>query len=271
VSINPAAMQSLDQVGGQIDQLLSDSVTFAKQPGEPVTVANAAEAAQKAGLPIRLPTSLDSAPRLVVQDGVNATIKVDLARIRAILELAGRSDIKLPDALDGANVEFNVPPSVLAEFDCGSGLQTNQGAPMPELTQPGNTMRSRPAPSPRAACVTLVQLASPTVNAPKGADISQVGEALLQLLGLTPQEAKHFAQTIDWSSTLVIPLPTDAASFRDVTVDGAPGVLIQSNPRSSGGPNYAHYTLFWEKNGTVYSLSGTGDPSRGVDLANSLR
>ena len=273
VSINPAAMQSLDKVGGQIDQLLSDSVTFAKRPGEPVTVASVAEATQRAGLPVRLPSTVKSAPRLVVQDGVNATVKVDLARIRAVLELAGRSDITLPDALDGANVEFNVPPSVLAEFDCGNGLQPGQGAPMPELTQPGNTTRPRLAPvlSPRAACVTLVQLASPTVNAPKGADISQVGEALLQLLGLTPQEAKHFAQTIDWSSTLVIPLPTDAASFRDVMVDGAQGVLIQSNPRSSGGSNYTHYTLFWAKSGTVYSLSGTGEPSRGVDLANSLR
>jgi hypothetical protein len=56
-----------------------------------------------------------------------------------------------------------------------------------------------------------------------------------------------------------------------VTVDGVPGVLIQSNPRSSGGPRYTHYTLFWEKSGTVYALSGTGDATRGVELANSLR
>lgn len=271
VSISPAALQSLDKASGQIDQLLSDSVTFAKQSGAPVAVASVAEATQKAGIQVRLPSAVKSAPRLMVQDGVNATVKVDLARIRAIVEMTGRSDIKLPDALDGANVEFNVPPSVLAEFDCSSGLQSGKGALKPELAQPGDAMRPQPVLLPSPNCVTLVQLASPTVNAPQGADISQVGEALLQLLGLTPQEAKHFAQTIDWSSTLVIPLPANAASFRDVTVDGMPGVLIQSNPRTSGGPNYAHYSLFWAKSGTVYSLSGTGDPTRGVDLANSLR
>jgi hypothetical protein len=273
VSVNPAALQSLDKVGGQIDQLLSDSATFAKQPGTPVAVASVAEAGQRTGIPVRLPSAAKSTPRLVVEDGVNATVKVDLARVRAILELAGRSDIKLPDALDGANVEFNIPPSVLAEYDCGSGVQTGPTEPMPKLDASGDAMRRRSAlmPSPGAACVRLVQLASPTVNAPKGVDISQVGEALLQLLGLSPQEAKHFAQTIDWSSTLVIPLPTDAASFRDVTVDGAPGVLIQSNSRLSGGPNTAHYTLFWAKGGTVYSLSGSGDPASGVGLANSLR
>ena len=266
VSISPAAVQSLDQVGGQIDQLLSDSVTFAKQPGAPVAVASAAEAAQKAGLPVRLPSAIKSAPRLAVQDGMNATVQIDLARVRAILDLAGRSDIKLPSALDGANVEFNVPPSVRAEYDCNRAWPS-EIAPKPDLTRP----TPAPALQPSSNCIALEQLASPTVNTPPGVDLGQVGEALLQLLGLTPQEAQHFAQTIDWSSTLVIPLPTDAASFRDVTVDGVPGVLIQSNPRSSSGPRSTHYTLFWEKNDTVYALSGTGDATRGVEVANSLR
>ena len=266
VSISPAALQSLDQVGGQMDQLLSDSVTFAKRPGAPVAVADAAEATQKAGLPVRLPSAVQSAPRLTVAEGMQATVQVDLARVRAILDLAGRGDIKLPGVLDGANVEFNVPPSVRAEYDCNR-TWSSEIAPMPDLTRP----TPAPLPEPSLNCVTLEQLASPTVNTPPGVDISQVGEAMLQLLGLTPQEAQHFARTIDWSSTLVIPLPTDAASFRDVTVDGVPGVLIQSNPRSSGGPRFTHYTLFWEKNGTVYALSGTGDAARGVELANSLR
>ena len=266
VSISPAALQSLDQAGGQIDQLLSDSVTFAKRPGAPVAVADAAEATQKAGLPVRLPSAVQSAPRLTVAEGMQATVQVDLARVRAILDLAGRGDIKLPGVLDGANVEFNVPPSVMAEYDCNRSWPS-EIAPMPDLTRP----TPAPLPEPSPNCVTLEQLASPTVNTPPGVDISQVGEAMLQLLGLTPQEAQHFARTIDWSSTLVIPLPTGAASFRDVTVDGVPGVLIQSNPRSSGGPRFTHYTLFWEKNGTVYALSGTGDAARGVELANSLR
>jgi len=102
-------------------------------------------------------------------------------------------------------------------------------------------------------------------------NIAQVGEMALQLAGLTPAEAQHFSQAIDWSSTLVIPLPTDAGSFRDVTVDGVPGVLIESNPRQSGGPRYTHYTLFWQKNDTVYALSGTGDATRAIEIAASLK
>jgi hypothetical protein len=265
VSINPSNLKNLDQAGGQIDQLLSDSVTFVKKPGEPVAVASAAEASQKAGIPVRLPASLKPSS-LMVQDGVDARLKVDLARAQAILDVAGRTDIKLPKAIDGADVEFIVPPMVTAMFDCGE--------PRPMTVKPVDGQVPAvnvQVPQPSSNCVTLMQLASPTVNTPPGVNIAQVGEMALQLAGLTPAEAQHFSQAIDWSSTLVIPLPTDAGSFRDVTVDGVPGVLIESNPRQSGGPRNVHYTLFWQKNDTVYALSGTGDATRAIEIAASLQ
>jgi hypothetical protein len=115
-----------------------------------------------------------------------------------------------------------------------------------------------------------VQASSPSVDVPPGVNLSQVGEAMLQLLGLSPAEAKHFAQTIDWSSTLVIPVPANAGSFRDVAVDGVDGVLIEMRP-SNRGPVRTQYMLLWQKNGVVYGLSGWDDPARGIELANSLK
>lgn len=249
VSINPAALANLDKAGGQIDKLLSDSVTFDKKPTEPAPVATTAQASQKTGMAVRLPAKADGQPQLLVQDGVKANLKVDLARVRAILDAAGRSDIKLPANLDGATVKFDVPASVEALYNCPAGKPTTE--------MPSSQM---------ANCIALVQLPSPTIDAPAGVDISQVGEAMLELLGLTPAEAQHFSQAIDWSSTLVIPMPADAGSFQDVTVDGVPGVLIASRGRGA-----QHYTILWEKNGVVYSLNGSGDPARGLDLANSLK
>jgi hypothetical protein len=265
ISINPASLQSFEQAGGQIDKLLSDNVTFVKQPGEPVTVATADEASQKAGISVRLPSVL-TAPKLTVEDGTDAKLKVDAARVQAILNMAGRSDIQLPKALDGATVEFIVPPAVTAQFNCGSPH------PMPAPST-GDTQFPKPSvelPAPSAECVTLMQLTSPTVDTPKGVDLAQVGEVMLQLMGLDPAEAKHFASTIDWSSTLVIPMPTNAASFRDVTVDGAQGVLIESRAQSRG-QGLRQYLLLWEKNGVVYSLTGWNDPARGIEIANSLK
>ena len=243
VSINPANLQDLDKIGGQIDKLLSDQVTFVKQPKEPVSVASAAEASQQAGIQVRLPSALSETPKLEVQDGLDAKLKVDVNRIHAILDVAGRSDIRLPSVLDGANVEFIVPPMVMANYgNCPSG--TN--------------------------CVSLVQLASPTVDVPKGVDLAQMGEAMLQLLGLSPAEARHFARSIDWSSTLVIPMPTDAASFRDVTVDGVQGVLIESKAQYRG-TRKVQYVLLWQKNDVVYGLTLWDNATRGIEIANSLK
>lgn len=264
ISVNPASLQNLDMVSGQIDRLLSDEVTFAQEPSDPVAVASAAEASQKANIPVRLPTALTSAPRLTVQGGVEATAKIDLARAQAILDAAGRSDIKLPASLDGANVEFAIPSMVTAEYDCGAAV----------VVKPTNDLGGAPAARPAAVsskCVVFTQLASPSLDVPAGVDVNQLGEAMLQLFGLSAQDARHFARTIDWSSTLVIPVPSDAATFRDVTVDGVPGVLVQSDTRKSGGPSRTHYALFWQKSDIVYALSGVGDPARAVEIADSLR
>src|SRR5258707_13703366 len=53
----------------QISQLFSDSVTVSRQPGQPVVVANAAEASTAAGFDVRLLSAGQGTPRLTVQDG----------------------------------------------------------------------------------------------------------------------------------------------------------------------------------------------------------
>jgi hypothetical protein len=82
---------------------------------------------------------------------------------------------------------------------------------------------------------------------------------------MSDTEARQLAQTIDWKSTLVLPLPRGAGSYSQVQVGGAQGTLI--NGSSNRGP---HYVLLWVKNGIIYGLVGHGDSSDAVALANSL-
>jgi hypothetical protein len=211
-------------------------------------VAGAAEASALAGIPVRLPTALpdwaSAQPDIRVEDGMAAQIVVDRARAQALLDLAGLSDVQLPQALDGATVTIEVPPVVIAQY-------------------------GRPQIGPGGAFV-LTQLRSPTVNLPPGVNLAQLGEAGLRLLGLSPEEARQFSRSIDWSSTLVIPLPTDIAAFRDVSVDGVSGVLITE--RSTPERDYApHSILLWQKNGVVYSLAGQGNAEDMLAVANSLQ
>ena len=83
---------------------------------------------------------------------------------------------------------------------------------------------------------------------------------------MSPAEAQSFCQTVDWSSTLVVPIPRNSSSYETVTVDGVEGTLI-TETLSQGN----RYSLLWIKNGVIHSLSGHGNSSDALSLAASLR
>jgi hypothetical protein len=81
------------------------------------------------------------------------------------------------------------------------------------------------------------------------------------------QEAHDFSQTVDWASTLVIPIPRNGASYEQVLVDGVTGNLIRRP--TDDAPEYG---LIWVKNGLIYAIGGLGnDWQQALDMANSLR
>ncbi len=114
----------------------------------------------------------------------------------------------------------------------------------------------------------LAQVPSPTVSVPPNLNIAQVAEAGLELAGMTPADAQTFVQSIDWTSTLVIPVPRQGGSYQKQTVDGVEGELI-TMPQQGRRP--AGYTLIWVKNGIIYSLADFSDPTEAVAMADSLQ
>ena len=96
--------------------------------------------------------------------------------------------------------------------------------------------------------------------------MSDIAEAALELAGMSPAEARSFCQTVDWSSTLVVPVPR-GSSHETVNVDGVEGPLFTELPRRHNGHGYS---LLWIKNGVIYALTGRGDSSRALNLAASL-
>jgi hypothetical protein len=84
---------------------------------------------------------------------------------------------------------------------------------------------------------------------------------------MSREEAAAFTSTVDWTSTLVVPIPRNAAINEQVVVDGVTGTLIQRS--SEEGPQFA---LLWVKDGIIYAISGLGTNSQqAVEMANSLR
>jgi len=96
-----------------------------------------------------------------------------------------------------------------------------------------------------------------------------LGQLSLQILGTPAADARRIAQEIDWTSTVIIPLPSDVARSHEVTVDGVTGLLLEETRQSRPARNSV---LVWERDGIVYSINGKNvDPALLIQVGDSLR
>jgi hypothetical protein len=244
-------------LGKQISQLVSDSVTVTREAGEPQSVADAAQASQLAGFSVRLPASRSDAPQLSVQSGTAFQFVVNRDRAQTLLNEAGLNQAQLPASLDGATVKVDIPARVTAAYGDCPNLEAGDFDP-DHQGSPGRRL---------ANCIILEEIPSPEVTTPPDMDVEQLAEIGLQFSGMTAEQARDFSQTVDWTSTLVVPIPRNGASYEEVTVDGVTGNLIRRP--SDDAPQYL---LMWVKGGTVYAIGGLGnDTSAALAMANSLQ
>ena len=234
-----------------MDSLIGDKIAV-DQVDDPVEVSNLADAEALAGFDVRVPVELaEKNQHIVFQPAATISFTIDRDRWQALLESMGYGDqFVLPKAADGAEVKFNLPNAVVIGFgDC----EVNQASDLTSARLPGD-------------CSVLMQTRQPTIEAPPGLDISQAGQIMLQILGLSPQEAADFSNRVDWTTTLVIPVP-QGANYHNVVVDGADGVLLED---PYNGNKNSHFTLLWVKDGMFYALTGEGDRYSSVRIADSL-
>jgi len=234
-----------------IDNLIGDQIVV-DQSGDPVEVQDFAEAEALAGFDLRLPVELAEVERQILfQPAVTAHFTIDRDRWLALLEnMDYGADFSIPEAADGAEVRFNLPNSIVTGFgDCE--------------TNPANEIEAE---ADLGDCLILLQSQQPTIEAPPGLDINQAGQLMLQILGMSAEDAAAFSQRVDWATTLVVPVPSDA-SYRNVTVDGVAGVLLEEESYNSGN---AYFTLLWVKDGMFYALTGYGERYSPVRIANSM-
>ena len=256
VQIDPSKMPEKLESSSQLEYILSNNVKVDEQ-GEPQEVASADEASALAGFPVRLPAGLEGKQSFLVQPETGLTFTVDLELVRGVLKDIERNDIQLPDNLDGAVVSMKIPTSVVAQYgDCSYDMETPQ-------IDPDNAPPVEPKPD---NCTTLAQVPSPEISAPADLDLSMIGEAYLQVLGMSQEEAASFASSVDWTTTFVVPLPRYGADYQEVDLNGIPATLIIED---GGWAN--HYMLVWVKDGLVYGLSGPGDKATALKIASTIQ
>lgn len=231
ISVSPQQMALLERLGEQ--GLAPGEFVVTQEIGEPETVDSPEAAATVVGFtPKTLPNRGELMRTYVMQGGAGHLV-VDLAGARAIVEAAGADPLLLPDSLDGAQVDVTVHDSVGQLYDNG---------------------------------IILLQSPSPDVNYPADVNPTLLGEALLQVLGTEPAEAQRIAQSIDWTSTMLLPIPQDLGTYREVTINGVSGVLLEPFDAD------AEAAVVWQQDGMVYMMrAGRMNVDELLAYANSVR
>ena len=215
--------------------------------GEEQPVADQNAAAALAGYAVRLPANTPEGTtleKLTVTQGPYIRLEVDRPTVQMALDMAEVTDVNLPD-FDTAAVEVDAAAVVAAEYVVDN--------PYGE----------------RNAGMVLMQAPSPEIDLPPGIDPTTMGEIYLRAVGLPAADATHLAQTIDWTSTVVIPMAGDMGSYSEVTADGVPALLFEAASPSRRGRERA---LLWQRDGIVYGLMAWNVTDSGMlQVADSLR
>ncbi len=260
-------VQTQERATKMLNQLISDNLVVTVAPGKPQDVSTAEEASRLAGFPVRVLSARSDTPHFDVEGEQAYHMTLNRDRLQSIFDELGRSDIQLPASVDGAEVAVHVPKGVLLRYG-NMPDKVLQDTVDQAAHAAANGDLNAASQIDLKNYLVLAEIPSPTVSVPPNLDVAQVAEAGLELAGLGPAEAHDFVQSVDWTSTLVIPVPREGGSFRKEPVDDVEGTLI-AMPATGKRP--AGYSLIWIKNGIIYSLSASGDGSDAITLADSLQ
>ncbi len=232
VAFDPERLRTLESSGFNPEAIFG-SVEPLSTPQEPMSYATAAEAGAAAGIRVRTPAWLPQGYALtdiMASSEQAARITVNTAGLQALLDTLGLPDVELPEGLDGQTATVRLPPVVTQRFVNGDRN------------------------------VHVIQARSPEVAFPAGLDLSKLAYAGLRVLGMPRDEAYRMSVTIDWRSTLVVPVPSRAAAYRPVNVAGNEGLLIAGLAQNENHPGGV---LMWSAGGETYAVTG---PLSGVEL-----
>jgi hypothetical protein len=241
IPINPEQIQRLESLAESAESMLGEPVVT-RDEGPRQIVSDASQASALAGFTVRTPAAPPDRAfftEFVVQHGPAVHYEVQRTTVESLLQAVGASTAGLPPT-DLITVDVDLGPAAILTY------RTPQGE------------------------LNLVQTRSPDVQIPDGVDLVALSETGFQLLGIAPEEARRLATTIDWSSTLVIPMPTDVGEAREVNIDGTTGLLLQS--RGDRNAPYSNTMLLWERDGIVHALNAEGMEEMIIlQIADSLR
>jgi hypothetical protein len=249
VPVDPERLESLRASGIDLKTFVGDQVEVLEPAQEPEIVESMEVASSLAGVDARLPATLPRNAHLeeiaVVHPG-SFRVRIDTAKLEEVAALLGVQDARVSPSWQGATVEVYAPPAVAVRYE-------REGGPF-----------------------TLLQSRGPEVALPEGVDLAELGALGLQMAGMSAEEARLFADRIDWRSTLLVPIPAEGGSFREVDVNGHKGLLVSgrrpgtADPDGTTRPGRWHSVLLWADDDRVYAAAGPGHGFEVLEMAQSI-
>ena len=226
--------------------MVFDKQDVLQDPGKPVEYPSADLAGAAAGLPgLSKPTSLPSGlkfEKAAVTGEGRARLTLHADRLQHVLDALGITDVRVPSGLDGQSITVHMPPHVVQMYTTGKQH------------------------------LAIVEGTSPEVALPPGANLQQLGEIGLRVIGLDAAEAHRVATTMDWRSTLLVPVPANAASFRQVDVNGHKGLFIRMDgERAEAGKGQRGSMVMWTEGERVFAVQSDLSNEDVLEVATSLR
>ena len=232
VQFDPERLQSLESSGFNPEAIFGQ-VEPLTPPQEPVSYATPADAGAAAGIRVRTPVWIPPgySPSGIMGSSEHAArVTVNTAGLQALLDTLGLADVELPEGLDGQTATVRIPPVVTQTYASGDRN------------------------------IHVIQALSPEVSFPAGLDLSQLAYAGLRVLGMSRDEAYRMSVTIDWRTTFVVPVPSQAAAYRPINVAGNEGLLIEGLAQNEDHPGGV---LMWSDGDETFAVTG---PVRGLEL-----
>jgi hypothetical protein len=245
VEFDEARLEALKSIDKDRGLLVFDKEETLHDSGPPRYVPTRDAASPEAGFAVSTPSYLPDGlipDSIFVEGEESMRFTVSEAKLRTILDRLDVRDVSVPTGLDGQWIEVRQPPVVVQKFRSDK----------------------------RRA--VLVQSKSPEVAIPPGWNVEQLGEIGLRVLGLDAAEARRIARATDWRTTLLVPVPLNVTTFRQVTVGGNSGLLITTTGEATadGKPKRRGAMLMWAQGDRLFCLQGDLSAEDTIQMAESI-
>lgn len=245
VAVQARQLSFLGPRGIDLPAVLGQETETLQPATPPQRVPSPQAASGMAGIPISLPAwrpvGLDL-QQIDVLGSRSWRFTANTARLQQVLSSLGIDDLTIPTSLNGQSVAAHVAPVVRIAYGNG-GRQA-----------------------------TLLESRQPVISLPAGTDLPQLAEIALRVLGIDRAQAYEIAQSFDWRTTLMVPIPADVSNFRRVNIEGHPGLLIVTNRRTAQDKRPVESSrIMWSTDNRVFALVGNLPPEELFDMAQSIQ